>query len=158
MVPVRSLVVACQKFFWENKIHMFTHPRLRTHNRPKCGYHQSTTWWTSKSYWGCLQEYGWGVAFRDRKNSKTATSPKLTQGWRIAHQVGSLKHTAQTVGSSTDRRASFLSDSIDLNLLQASGRVSACSKQLVSSQTLLCSWTSLPLGGRSVSGTSWSPY
>ena len=49
---------------WRDAVHMSTHPRWGTHNKPQHGYHQSPTWWTNEFYWGYLQEHDiWNVSF-----------------------------------------------------------------------------------------------
>lgn len=62
--------------------------RQRTNNKPK--YHWSPTWWTSRFNWAYLQAFGREVRYRNRSDSKTATSPKpfliwvTTQGsWKL---------------------------------------------------------------------------
>lgn len=84
------------------------HTCLLTPNRePTTDWSKDTiniqTWWTSRFYWCCLQDNGWGVTYRGRKDSKTAVSPSpLHWGWeptklgtwsslhslQAAHQVG----------------------------------------------------------------------
>lgn len=51
---------------------------------PKYGYHQSPAWWTNEFCWANLYPYEWGVPYRSRNESKTA-SPKPTQAWVTAH-------------------------------------------------------------------------
>lgn len=41
--------VVWQNFFWEDAIHIPFHARYGEHDRPKCGYHQSPTWWSFES-------------------------------------------------------------------------------------------------------------
>jgi hypothetical protein len=61
-----------------------------------------------------------------------------------AHKAGNLlEHTAQPAGSSTSWNVFFPSDSVDLHLFQSAWLISVSSRQLVWSQSLLCSWACL---------------
>jgi hypothetical protein len=106
---------------------MSTHLRYRSHDRPKCGRHQSPTWSTNEFSWGYLQEYGWEVTYKTRNDSKTAASPKPTPAWVTAHKAGNQKHSAQPEG----RRVSFLGTSVGLHSSRQMGwLVFASSREL----------------------------
>ena len=83
----------------------------------------TTSWLEQKSFIG--------VTYRSRNDSRTMPA-RVT-----AHKAKNLdEHTAQPAGSSTGRR---VLPSVDLDLSQVSGLVSASSRKLVWSESLLCS-------------------
>lgn len=51
----------------------------------KYRYHQSPTCWNNEFYWAYLQEYGWGITYGNRNDSKTAVSTKPTLPWVTVH-------------------------------------------------------------------------
>lgn len=74
---------------WGDMNRSLTHPRQGAYDRPKQGYHQSPAWWSTASYWGCLQ-YLWRVLtgaerLTDSCIHKAGTPQQrwqLTTGWR----------------------------------------------------------------------------
>lgn len=60
----------CLTLFLRRHEQMSIHPRKRTDNELKIGYHKNPSWGTSELYWGSLQEYGCGVIHRNRNGSK----------------------------------------------------------------------------------------
>ena len=83
---------------------------------------------------------------------KTAVSLKPAPTWVTAHRTGDLEHIVQPISSSTGWTVSFPSFLAGLNLLiQAAWLVSASSRQLVWSWSLLCNfvWESFFAAGLS---------
>lgn len=56
-----------------------------------------STWWSNESYWGCLQEYGWGVIYRSRNDENTASSQKLNLSMVAGLQTVEAWTTHQTM-------------------------------------------------------------
>lgn len=84
-VPAQTPLKLCSKTICKETAHHSTHPKEGAHSRPKYRYHQCPTWPNNEFYLGYIQEYGWGVAYRSRSESKIATSPKPTPASMTAH-------------------------------------------------------------------------
>lgn len=94
------LTVVWQNFSWKDTTHRSTDPRQRIHDRPKYGYQQSPSWWTSELYWGYLQDCVSGLLTE-------MEMPQRELHYQSLHKAGNLEPTAQHTGSSTGWRVSF---------------------------------------------------
>lgn len=54
----------------------------------QCTDQQSFTCWTKECYLDNLQEYGWGITYRSRNDTKTAGSSKFTLALMAAPKLG----------------------------------------------------------------------
>lgn len=63
---------------------------------------KSNLWtWINEFYWGCMQNYGWGVAYGRGNGSKTAVSLNVNPPWVKALKTGNHDLTAQFTGNPT---------------------------------------------------------
>jgi hypothetical protein len=139
---------------WRERTHMSTHPRQRTHDRPKCGYKRvSFIGVTYRNVGEDLQEQKWL-----RGSCITKAQPSMGDSWSTLHSA----KAAEQVGV-------FPSDSTVLNLTSSAASCSFQAPGLIArvvfaawlSENLLCSfhclfWQEGACWTWSVLGTSWS--
>lgn len=107
------------------------------------GYHWSPTYWAMGCDWVYLQEYGWRVSYRSRKDSKTAAASNHTQCvWDNVQRLGIWKHCTACKQLKW-WRVSLASDSVGLNFFPATWLLSVSSKQLLERLSLLWRFTCL---------------
>lgn len=122
--------------------------REGTHNRP------CPTLWMSEVFGGYLQDYGWGVTYRSRKDSRQLHQPMATPAQGTTHNAGSLKPTAQPCRQ-LNRLESELSRCLHCSKpLASSWLVSASSRQLLWSESFL-QLDFLPYEGWRQGGGEW---